>query len=128
MIAQPDPEQRARLRRLATERLGAPKTGPFWNRWLREYYPSRVPVEIAVGRLIVWPDLLCAGTVRVLGEPLPDNAGIDQTPPKHGTGLRLDVAKCRQRLARLPHTLVGYAGADGRQGQGTYAPHTQAAA
>ena len=114
VIARPDAEQRARLRRLATERLGAPKTGPFWNRWMREYYQSRVPVEIAVDRVVVWPDLRCAGTARVFGEPLPDNAGIDQTPPKNGTGPRLDPSKCHRRLARLPHTLAGYAGADGR--------------
>jgi hypothetical protein len=113
VIEQPDPEQRARVRRLATERLGAPKTGPFWNRWMREYYQSRVPVEIDVERIVVWPDLRCAGSPRVLGEPLPENAGIDQAPPKNGTAPRLDVSKCRERLARLPHTLVGYGGADG---------------
>jgi hypothetical protein len=113
VIAQPDPEQLARMRRLAAERLGAPKTGPFWDRWMREYYRSRVPVEIAVERVVVWPDLRCAGFARVLGEPLPDNDRIDQTPPKNGTGPRLDPRKARERLARLPHTLIGFAGADG---------------
>jgi hypothetical protein len=113
VIAEPDADQRARVRRLASERLGAPRTGPFWNRWMREYYRSRVPVEIDVERVVVWPDLRCAGAARVSGEPLPENAGIDQAPPKNGTAPRLDVDRCRKRLARLPHTLVGYAGADG---------------
>jgi hypothetical protein len=33
-------------------------------------------------------DRAAGGTARVFGEPLPDNAGIDQTPPKNETGPR----------------------------------------
>ena len=28
--------------------LGPRKSGPFWDRWLQEYYADRVPVDVAV--------------------------------------------------------------------------------
>ena len=114
VIEAPTPELRLRVRQLSTAQLGPPAEGWFWNRWLREYYAVRVPVEVAVERIVVWPDLRCAGAPRVLGEPLPAAAAGSQTPPARGTGPRLDVARARRRLARTPHTLVGFAGADGR--------------
>jgi Pyridoxamine 5'-phosphate oxidase len=71
VIAEPSPGERERVRRLATSYLGEPKSGPFWNRWLREYYNVRVPVVVDVDRIVAWPDLRCAGPVRVVGEELP---------------------------------------------------------
>jgi hypothetical protein len=71
-----------------------------------------VPVEVDVERIVVWPDLRCQGAARVLGAPLPDPPP-SQRPPRRGTGPRIDVARARRRLARTPHTLVGFAGGDG---------------
>jgi hypothetical protein len=79
---------------------------------MREYYAARVPVEIAVERIVAWPDLRCAGEPRVLGAPLPDPPP-PQRPPHKGTGPRVDLARARRRLAAMPHTLAGFAGADG---------------
>ena len=114
VIEQPTAEQRQRIRELSTAQLGPPAEGPFWNRWLREYYRTRVPVEIAVERIAVWPDLRCAGARRVIGEPWPQEEPDSQAPPKYGTGPRVDVALARRRLARTRHHLAGFAGADGR--------------
>jgi hypothetical protein len=114
VIEQPTAEQRQRVRELSTAQLGPPAEGPFWNRWLREYYRARVPVEIAVERIAVWPDLRCAGARRVIGEPWPEAEPGSQKPPKNGTGPRVDVARARRRLAKTAHHLAGFAGADGR--------------
>ena len=51
--------------------MGPPKTGFFWDRYLREYYADRVLVTVAVERVIAWPDLRCAGRPEVSGTPLP---------------------------------------------------------
>jgi hypothetical protein len=102
------------MRELATSQLGPPAVGPFWNRWLREYYRARVPVEITVERIAIWPDLRCAGPRRVIGEPWPDAQPDSQKPPKHGTDSRIDVTRARRRLTKTAHHLAGFAGADGR--------------
>ena len=61
--------------------LGERKTGFFWDRWLREYYSDRVPVNVQVERVTVWPDLRCAGETTVFGAPPPGRAE-SQRPPK----------------------------------------------
>jgi hypothetical protein len=114
VIEQPTAEQRQRVRELSTAQLGPPAEGPFWNRWLREYYRARVPVEIAVERIAIWPDLRCTGARRVIGEPWPETDPDSQKPPKNGTDPRVDVARARRRLAKTAHHLAGFAGADGR--------------
>ncbi len=96
----------------ATRFLGAPKRGPFWDRWLAAYYADRVPVEVAVARVVTWPDLGCAGAPEVVGEPLPEAPG-SQSPPKKGAGPRVDVASAARRLAALPHLLLAFRGSDG---------------
>ena len=79
VIERPTAQQRQRVRELSTLQLGPPAEGPFWNRWLREYYRARVPVEITVERIAIWPDLRCAGERRVIGEPWPDaTAGLPE--------------------------------------------------
>jgi len=97
----------------ATRFMGAPKRGRFWDRWLSAYYADRVPVEVDVTRIVVWPDLDAAGELEVHGEPLPDSDPESQQAPKKGTGPRVDVARAAKRIARLPHRLLGYRGADG---------------
>jgi hypothetical protein len=113
VIEHPPPELRERMRVNSAARLGAHRRGRFWDFWLREYHAARVPVEIGVERIVAWPDLRCAGAPRVLGTPLPDAPPPSQRPPRKGTSPRIDVAQARRRLARTPHTLIGFAGDDG---------------
>jgi Pyridoxamine 5'-phosphate oxidase len=108
VIDQPSPDERARVRALATAYLGEPKSGPFWSRWLREYYSVRVPVVVEVDRVVTWPDLLCAGTPTVLGPP-PPPAPEPQHPPAKGTGPRIDVERAARRLRATDHVLLGFA-------------------
>jgi hypothetical protein len=114
VIEQPSAQQRERVRELSTVQLGPPATGPLWNRWLREYYRARVPVEITIERITIWPDLRCAGRRRVIGEPWPEAEPDSQQPPKNGTDARVDVTRVHRRLTKTAHYLVGFAGADGR--------------
>ena len=114
IIAEPTPQQRERLRDQASRYLGPPAEGPFWDRWLREYYAVRVPVEVDADRIVVWPDLRCAGSPRVIGEPPPAADPEAQRPPKGGTGPRVDAARAGRRVRGTHHALLGFAGADGR--------------
>jgi len=98
----------------AAERfMGKPKEGRFWDWVLREYYATRVAVEVDVERLVVWPDLGCRGEPEVIGAPVPPAPPEPQSPPKKGTGPRVDVAKIRRRMDKLPHRLAAWRGADG---------------
>jgi hypothetical protein len=92
--------------------LGERKSGFFWDRWLQEYYADRIPVNVAVERVVVWPDLGCAGEPTVFGAPLADVAP-EQKPPKGGTGPRVDSARAAKRLAALPHRLLAFVQGDG---------------
>jgi hypothetical protein len=93
--------------------MGPPRRGPFWDRWLREYYADRVPVTVDVERVTVWPALDCSGAPTVHGAALPFGQPDAQSAPKKGTGPRLDPAKAAGKLARLPHVLVAWREADG---------------
>ena len=44
--------------------LGEAPRGRFWDFWLREYGDVRVPADVEVERIVVWPDLRCAGEPR----------------------------------------------------------------
>lgn len=113
VIAQPSEALNDHVRRLASERLGAPREGAFWSYWLREYYVTRVPVDVAVTRILTWPTLDAAGVPDVLGTPLSEQAPAPQSPPGLGTEPRIDVARASRRLRATAHTLLGYVGADG---------------
>lgn len=92
---------------------GRPReVGPLWERWLR-YYHWRVNVEIRIERVIVWPDLSCAGRPEVFGAWLPPVPAGAQEPPTKGSGPRVDHVRAARRLAPLPNLLVGWCGADG---------------
>jgi hypothetical protein len=111
--ANPDPQTLDERVRPASERfMGKPRTGPFWSRWLSAYYEDRVLVTVRVERVLSWRDPSCAGAPSVSGSELPQVAPQDQRPPRKGTAPRVDVARERKRLARLPHALLGYVGAD----------------
>jgi hypothetical protein len=113
VVDKPSPQERARLEELATALLGARRRGLFWDRWLREYYDVRVHVHLDVERIVTWPDLRCAGSPQVLGAELPEDPPPPQSAPRNGTAPRVDVERAGRRLEGTPHTLLGFAGADG---------------
>ena len=110
--AAPTPERKAQVIEQAQRYLGAAPRGRFWDYWLREYGDVRVPVDVAVERIVVWPDLRCAGEPVVHGAPLPDPPA-PQAPPKKGTGPRIDVARAAKRLRKTDHLLLSWCGGDG---------------
>jgi hypothetical protein len=85
--------------------------GPLWKRWLR-VYALRVEIQIAVERLIVWPDLACQGTPQIYGASLPTEPP-PQDPPAKGTAPRINQARAARQAARLPDVLLGWVGSDG---------------
>jgi hypothetical protein len=112
--AHPDPAVLAETVRPASTRfMGPPRTGLFWDRWLRTYYDDRVLVTVNVERVISWPDLRCAGEPAVLDRPYSLQDPDSQAPPKNGTGPRVDAVRAGRRLGALPHVLVAYAGRAG---------------
>jgi hypothetical protein len=97
----------------AWERFSGPRdVGTVWERWLRVYH-WRVGVEIAVERIIAWPDLHCRGAPQVYGAPLPQDPPEAQRLPARGTGSRIDHVRAARRAARLPDVLLGWVGKDG---------------
>jgi hypothetical protein len=114
VIETPSEAYRARVRTNASRYLGPPKEGVFWNRWLREYYVSRVPVEVDVTRILAWPTLDAAGAPEVIaGEAMSAAELAAQRAPKLGTTARIDVGRAFKRLRGTAHVLLGYAGSDG---------------
>jgi hypothetical protein len=99
----------------ASERfMGPRKQGRlFWDRWLQEYYADRVPVTVAVERIVVWPDLGCQREPTVLGAPRSTSPAPSQTPPAKGTAPRIDPDRSATRLRRLEHRLLGFVDGDG---------------
>jgi hypothetical protein len=94
------------------ERFGGEReVGPFWEWWLRAWH-TRVGIEIAVERVVVWPVLTCRGTPAVYGAPLPPEPPQAQRPPAHGTGPRVNRRRAAKRAAKLPNVLLGWVGAD----------------
>ncbi|MEA2418592.1 MAG: hypothetical protein QOE60_798 [Thermoleophilaceae bacterium] len=112
-VTEPTAEDRALVRRQAEQFLGEGRSGPFWDRWLREYYMVRIPVWVHVERLTVWPDLRCAGPPQRYGLPEPHMTPDPQLAPAKGTGPRVDMGRAAKRLAKTPHLLLGHLDADG---------------
>jgi hypothetical protein len=111
--ADPDREVLEELVRPASTRfMGPPRTGPFWDRWLSAYYQDRVLVTVQVRRVTSWPENACTGEPAVSGEPLPAQDPPSQAPPKNGTAPRVDVRRAAARVAKLPHVLLAWIGAD----------------
>ncbi|MFN8036812.1 MAG: hypothetical protein U0V73_12835 [Acidimicrobiia bacterium] len=108
----PSPERLTAFTPQAEQHLGALKQGLVWDRLLHEYYEERVFVDIAVERLVVWPDLAAGGEPEVLGAALPP-APDSQSPPGNGTGPRVDLDRASVQLAVLPHRVLAWTGADG---------------
>lgn len=109
-----DPDWSERVLGPASARfMGPPKRGLFWDRWLQEYYADRVPVTVDVDRIVVWPATDAGGEPVVHGARRPVADPPPQSPPKHGTGPRLDADKAAAKAGRLPHVLAGWREADG---------------
>ena len=92
--------------------LGPQKRGLFWDRWLRQYYLDRVPVEMTVRRLTVWPELDASGRPAVHGPASPDPPP-SQAEPRGGAGPRVDAARAAKRCRALAHRLLAYRDAEG---------------
>jgi hypothetical protein len=85
---------------------------PLWKRWQR-IYALRVGIEVAVERVLAWPELACRGEPRVLGAPLPPDPPRSQRAPSRGTGPRINHARAARRARRLPNILLAWVGSDG---------------
>lgn len=87
--------------------------GPLTKRWLR-VYGRRVEVKVFVERVVVWPDLACAGPPAVYGRALEETPPPSQTPPAKGTGPRVAHRRAAWEARHLPDVLLGWVGADER--------------
>ncbi len=81
------------------DRFLVPRKGGLTGRLLDTYYWQRVAIEIAVERVVV--------------DTPPADPAPPQDPPKNGTAPRVAVDKVAKDAQRLPHTLLGWRGADG---------------
>jgi hypothetical protein len=90
--------------------LGPRKGGPL-GRLLDVYYWQRVAITIEVERIVAYRDNLAARKAEVLGAE-PGGSPPTQREPKNGAAPRLDSAKVAADATRLPHTLLGWCGAD----------------
>jgi hypothetical protein len=113
VVEQPSPAERALVQEHAEARLGPARRGPFWDRWLREYYEVRVPVWVEVQRMTSWPDLRCAGAPSTAAGAAAADPPPSQPAPRNGAGPRVDVARAARRVRGTAHALLGYAGGDG---------------
>jgi hypothetical protein len=95
------------------DRFLGPRSRGLAARWQQVYYWNRVAITIEIARIVVWPDLACAGEPTVLGEAWPAAPAAPQKPPAKGTGPRVPTEPVRKHAQRLPHTLLGWIGADG---------------
>jgi len=113
VVTEPDQAYNEDVLGPAAERfMGKAKRGRFWDRWLREYYQTRVPVNVHVERIAVWPDLDCKGAPQIIGAPAPGAPPVQADPAK-GTAPRVPAEKAAQKLSALPHQLLAWVGGDG---------------
>jgi hypothetical protein len=95
------------------ERFLGPRHRGLLGRWLRVYYYERVAITIDVERVLSWPTADCGGEPEVVGSPRPADPPPSQSPPKNGTAARESTDRLRTQADGLPHTLLGWIGADG---------------
>jgi hypothetical protein len=93
------------------ERFLGPRIGGPAGRLMDVYYWKRVPITVEVERIVAHPDAAATEEPRVFGAALPDPAP-PQRAPKGGTEPRVDAADLVEQVAALPHTLLGWCGAD----------------
>jgi hypothetical protein len=92
---------------------GFPKGDDPLSRWWLRGWHTRMGIGLDVERIVVWPDLRCAGDAVVHGTPLPEDPPPPQSPPRNGTGPRVDRREAARAIDRLPDALLGWVGADG---------------
>lgn len=68
---------------------GTADVGPVM-RWWQRVFRLRVEIQVAVERIIVWPDLECGGSPQIVGLPAPDSEPAAQRPPKNGVAPRIN--------------------------------------
>jgi hypothetical protein len=93
------------------DRFLVPRKGGLAGRALDVYYWQRVAITVDVARVVAYPDNDAKGEPAVIGSVRPGPAPA-QSEPKKGTGPRLKAAKVAADVERLPHTLLGWRGAD----------------
>ena len=69
-------------------------------------------VDIAVERLVTWPDLDAQGEPEVLGA-VPFTLPAPQVAPATGTAPRVEVRKVAGQVAKLPYQVMAFRGVDG---------------
>ena len=92
------------------DRFLDPRHGGAVGRLMDVYYWKRVAISITVRRAVVYDGTSAAP--RVFGDELPDEPPPPQAPPKNGGEARVDTGKVAAHLDRLPHSLLGWVGAD----------------
>ena len=92
--------------------LGPRQTG-MPGRWLDVYYWQRVAIVVDVKRVLSWPTGDCAGEPEVFGDPVPEGPPDSQSEPRKGAPARESTTRMARHINRLPHTLLGWVGADG---------------
>src|SRR2546428_13819659 len=106
----------SRVSAAACRRLGAcgilARPSPVVEGVLR-VWALRLDIQIAVERILAWPELDCSGTPEVYGAPLPLESPAPQAPPARGTSPRINGARAARAAARLPDVLLGWGAADG---------------
>jgi hypothetical protein len=96
----------------AAEHMGQVVTGRFWDRWLSVYYYDRVLVDVAVVRMLWWPDGTLDDEPVVIGTAPPAAPPVPQTPARDATTPRVPLRSVRRSLSH-PHLLLGYVQSDG---------------
>jgi hypothetical protein len=93
------------------EQFAGPRENALWQWWMGTY-STRVNIAVRVQRIMVWPDLAARGSMAVHGAPAPVPPAPSQPQPERGIGPRVDTRRAADRLARLPHVLLGWVDAD----------------
>jgi hypothetical protein len=94
------------------ERFLGPRHSGLVGRMMRVYYWQRVAITIQVERVVAYPDTGATEEPGVHGAPLAERAK-PQSAPRGGTEPRVPVESLVEQVAKLPHTLLGWCGADG---------------
>ena len=92
------------------EHFLGPRESGLLGRLNDVYYWQRLAITVQVRRVLVFDGT--GAPVRVHGEPLPTADVVPQKVPAQGTGPRVDAAKAVKLSQPLPHTVLGWVGAD----------------
>jgi hypothetical protein len=110
-LSEPDPRYPKTIQPTWERFAGPVDVGALWNWWLRAYN-FRIEIQIAIERVIAWPDRACLGTPAIYGSPVRGEPA-EQRPPAKGTAPRIRHRRAARRAAKLPNVLLGWVGSDG---------------